>query len=188
MTQPPNDQPDQTGRPAGQSGDQPSYGQPGYGQPPTGQPTQPYGTQPQYPPQQGWSQPSPAQYGSDIRQTEAGYAQMYGQKQKTGMSVAAMVLGILAILLAWFPIGSYVAVLLALLALIFGIVGVRRGVNKGMAVTGIVLGAIALIASIVMSIIWTIGFRLALECADEVGTTSGPAFEACLDRKADELG
>ena len=209
MSQPPND-PDPS---AGRSGDQPAYGQPTYGQPSsgqpasgssygspsTGQPTSPYGDpsqqqqqygdqsqqHQQYAQQPGWSQPSPAQYGTDIRQTEAGYAQMYGQKPRTGMSVAALVLGILAIILAWFPVGSYIAVVLAILALIFGIIGVRRKAGKGMAVTGIVLGAISLVASVVMSVIWTFGFIAVSECIDETGgATAGPAFEACIERKA----
>ena len=200
MSQPPNDPP---GHPSGeQSGDQPSYGQPTYGsaptppsssEPPRYPDPQPYGQPPsdqqqygqqQYGQQAGWSQPTAAQYGTDIRQTEAGYAQMYGQKPRTGMSISALVLGILAFILAWFPIGSYIAVILSILALVFGIVGLRRKAGKGMAITGIVLGAISLVASAVMSVIWTIGFIWASECVDETGVTSGPSFEACIERKA----
>lgn len=195
MSQPPTDPPEHTGRPA-PSGDQPTYGQHGYGQPTYGQPTygestsgeppQQYGQPPDQPygQQSGWSQPSAAQYGTDIRQAEAGYAQLYGVKRSTGMATAAMVLGIIAIVIFLFPIGSYVAVVLAIIALVLGIIAVRRPVGKGRAVAGLVLGAIALVGGAIMSVIWTIGFMAASECFDETGSTAGPAFEACLERKA----
>lgn len=189
MSQPPNDHPDQPGRPAGQPGDQPTYGQPTYGQPTQGQPQsgQQYG-QPQYgqqPEQPGWSQTSAAQYGADVRQTEAGYAQMYGEKPRTGMAITSLVLGIIAFLLAWFPIGSYLAVLLALLSVIFGIIAIRRPAGKGMAVAGLILGGLALVISIIASIVYTkIGadlIEITQQCIDETGTDQGPALEQCIN-------
>ena len=199
MSQPPNDHPDQPGRPAGEPGDQPTYGQPtyghspdqtGYGQTSYGQPQsgqrsdQPqYGQQPEQQP--GWSQPSPAQYGADVRQTEAGYAQMYGEKPRTGMAITSLVLGIIAFLLAWFPIGSYLAVLLALLSVIFGIIAIRRPAGKGMAVAGLILGGLALVISIIASIVYTkIGadlIEITQQCIDETGTDQGPALEQCIN-------
>lgn len=200
MSQPPNDQ---TGRPTGDSGDhptseQPTYGQPTYGQPTYGQPT--YGDQPTYGqptsglpqpdhaqpgPQAGWSQPSAAQYGTDLRQTEAGYAQMYGQKPRTGMAIAALVLGIIGLLASPWPIGSYLAILLAALAVIFGVIAVRRQAGKGMAVAGLILGGIALVVSIVASIFWTrVGadiIEITQQCIDETGSDQGPALERCIN-------
>ena len=187
MSQPPNDQP---GRPAGEPGDQPTYGQPTYGQPQSDQqygqpqPGQQYG-QPQYGQQPGWSQPSAAQYGADVRQSEAGYAQMYGQKPRTGMAITSLVLGIIAFILAWFPLGSYLAVLLALLSVIFGIIAIRRPAGKGMAVAGLILGGIALVISIIASIVYTkIGadlIEITQQCIDETGTDQGPALEQCIN-------
>ena len=186
MSQPPNDQP---GRPAGEPGDQPTYGQPTQGQP---QSDQQYGQQ-YGPPQSdqqsgqqpGWSQPSAAQYGADVRQTEAGYAQMYGQKPRTGMAITSLVLGIIAFLLAWFPLGSYLAVLLALLSVIFGIIAIRRPAGKGMAVAGLILGGLALVISIIASIVYTkIGadlIEITQQCIDETGTDQGPALEQCIN-------
>ncbi|MEJ7725759.1 MAG: DUF4190 domain-containing protein [Actinomycetes bacterium] len=199
MSQPPNDHPDQTGRPAGEPGDQPTYGQPTYGHSPdqTGYGQTSYGQaqsgqrsdQPQYgqqPAQQpGWSQPSAAQYGTDVRQTEAGYAQMYGEKPRTGMAITSLVLGIIAFLLAWFPIGSYLAVLLALLSVIFGIIAIRRPAGKGMAVAGLILGGLALVISIIASVVYTkIGadlIEITQQCIDETGTDQGPALEQCIN-------
>lgn len=83
---------------------------------------------------------------------------VYGQllpKPRNGAGVAALVLGVVAILLCWIPVLN---VILGILAIIFGIVGWRRGrrnnaTNPGVAMTGIVLGILGLIASIVLVVI-----------------------------------
>lgn len=161
------------GQPAGHQGS----GQQGWGQPGSGQP--------------GWGlPPSPSQYGQDLRRHEQSYAQMYGEKPRTGMSVTSMVLGIVAILICWAPFGSYVAVVLGLLAVIFGIVGMRRA-GRGMAIAGLVVGGIALVAAIFASVYWTrVGLELidiTQECADRTGRTSGPAFERCVTDGASDV-
>lgn len=183
MSQPPSDPPP----PAGQSGEQPTYGQPTYDQPTYGQPSYP-DPQQQYGQPPGWSQPTAAQYGSDIRQTEAGYAQMYGQKQRTGLAIAALVLGILGLIASPWPFGSYLAVLLSLLAVIFGIIAVRRPIGKGMAIAGLILGGLALIISIIASIFWTGVIvdvvEITQQCIDDTGTDQGPAFRQCVDDRS----
>ncbi|MGW7080417.1 DUF4190 domain-containing protein [Streptomyces sp. NPDC054866] len=68
------------------------------------------------------------------------------------MAIAALVLGILAILLFWTVIGG---VLLGLLAVIFGIIGARkarggRAPYGKMSIVGAVLGGLGLIASAVI--------------------------------------
>lgn len=64
---------------------------------------------------------------------------MEGQESK-GLSIASMVLGIVS--LALFCV-YYLSIPCAILALIFGFIGRKRGA-KGMAITGIVLGIVAL--------------------------------------------
>ena len=74
-----------------------------------------------------------------------------------GMCVAGMVLGIVALVLFWFPILSIV---LGILAAIFGAVGMGN-VNKnpgvktgaGMGIAGLVCGIIAVVISIIIIII-----------------------------------
>lgn len=183
---------------------QPSYGQPSYGQPSYGQPGQPSYGQPSYgqtpygqpgqaawPPQQEYgSQPSASQYGQDLGRHEQAYAQMYGEKPRTGMAIASLVLGILALLTCWFPIVSYAAVVMALLAVIFGVVGVRRTSGRGMAIAGLVLGGIALVAAVLFSIFYTGIFidatRVAQDCADE-NPSLGSAYEQCVTDRTDEI-
>ncbi|CAM5360004.1 hypothetical protein STENM223S_08993 [Streptomyces tendae] len=85
--------------------------------------------------------------------TPADSAQSYSTAGRgNGLAVAALVLGILAVLFFWTVIGGAV---LGLLALIFGIIGARRArggrAPRGkMSVIGAVLGALGLVASIVI--------------------------------------
>jgi heme/copper-type cytochrome/quinol oxidase subunit 2 len=81
---------------------------------------------------------------------------------RNGFGVAALVLGILAIVLCWTGIGGIV---LGILALIFGILGVRRAnrreaTNKGVAISGIVTGAIGLVVGIIFTILWVTAFSI----------------------------
>lgn len=68
------------------------------------------------------------------------------QNTSNGMAVAALVLGIIAFLFGLIPFVGWLAFPLALMAVVFGGVGVSRanktGVGKGMAVTGLVLGVL----------------------------------------------
>src|SRR5688500_11873704 len=63
-----------------------------------------------------------------------------------GMATAALVCGIGAVLLAWIPFIVVAGFVLAILALVFGVQGVRRakltGNGHGQALAGAVLGAV----------------------------------------------
>jgi hypothetical protein len=73
---------------------------------------------------------------------------------KNGFGIAALVLGILAIVLSWSAVGG---ILLGVLAIIFGILGIRRAgrgqaTNKGMAISGLVTGIVGLIIGIIVAV------------------------------------
>ncbi|MFD5097451.1 DUF4190 domain-containing protein [Streptomyces albidochromogenes] len=73
-------------------------------------------------------------------------------KRGNGLAIAALVLGVAAILLFWTVFGGIV---LGLLAVIFGIIGARkarggRAAHGRMSIIGAVLGALGLIASVVI--------------------------------------
>ncbi|WP_455352138.1 DUF4190 domain-containing protein [Streptomyces sp. SYSU K217416] len=75
-----------------------------------------------------------------------------GVKRSNGVAIAALVLGVAAILLFWTVFGGIV---LGLVAVILGIVGARkarggRAPHGKMAIIGAVLGALGLIASVVI--------------------------------------
>ncbi|MCM6776999.1 DUF4190 domain-containing protein [Nocardia sp. CDC159] len=118
--------------------------------PPPGQYPPPGQTPPpgQYPPGQN-PPPPPGSYPPPP-------GQPYWQEQKgKGLAIAALVLGILALLSFWTIVGG---ILLGLAGLIIGIIATlkaRRGAaaGGGMAIAGLVLSLIALIASIVVTVI-----------------------------------
>ncbi|QRP46928.1 DUF4190 domain-containing protein [Amycolatopsis sp. FDAARGOS 1241] len=82
----------------------------------------------------------------------------YGQPvvaPRNGFGVTALVLGILALVLCWTVWGGIV---LGVLALVFGILGVKRAnrreaTNKGVAVSGIVTGSIGLVIGVILVVL-----------------------------------
>jgi hypothetical protein len=108
-----------------------------------------------YPP----APPSAPQYPSQ-QYAPQGYAypQGYGYtapQAGNGMAVAALVLGIVSVVLSWVPFFDWV---LAALAIIFGAVGIstankRMGAGKGMAVAGMILGIITIALGVVF-VVW----------------------------------
>jgi hypothetical protein len=79
----------------------------------------------------------------------------HGQPPKgSGLAIAAMVLGIIALLLSWLPIINNLAAVLALVGLGLGIPALlraRRGTHggKGLAITGLVTSVVALVLVVV---------------------------------------
>lgn len=73
---------------------------------------------------------------------------------RNGFGIAALVLGILAIVLSWSAVGG---ILFGVLAIIFAILGMRRAsrgvaTNKGMSISGLVTGIVGLIIGIIVAI------------------------------------
>jgi hypothetical protein len=85
------------------------------------------------------------------------------QQEGNGLAVAGMVLGILALVLFWFPFVNFI---LALLSIIFGAIGMskgkRVGKGRGMGIAGLICGVISLALSIAIVVFW-------LRAAKEVG-------------------
>lgn len=75
------------------------------------------------------------------------------QDENKGFSIASMVLGIISIVLfcIW-----YLSIPCAILAIIFGIVGMKKGA-RGMAIAGLVLGIIAVAMVAILYILAAIG-------------------------------
>ena len=99
-------------------------------------------------------------------------------RRGSGLAVAAMVLGILALLLCWTVIGG---VLLGLLAVVLGVVAsgrARRGLGegRGMAIAGIVLGVLGLLISVALVVF---GFSF-------MNGTSGKNLRDCLQNAGDD--
>ncbi|MDH6227274.1 DUF4190 domain-containing protein [Streptomyces sp. MJP52] len=108
---------------------------------------------------------------------------------KNGLAIPALVLGILAVVFFWTVIGG---ILLGVLALVFGILGMRRA-RRGsaphgkLAIAGAVLGGVGLIASLVLvavgaSIVGSDEFKNLQECVEQAKT------QAELDRCERDYG
>ncbi|MFB7865817.1 MULTISPECIES: DUF4190 domain-containing protein [unclassified Streptomyces] len=135
-----------------------------------------YPTAPAAPQQPGYGYPAapPSPYGG----YGAGYGQPgWGASPSNGMGTAAMVLGIIAVVgFCFYGLGT----VLGILALIFGVIGLKKAnrgeaTNRGMAIAGIVLGAIgALVSSVFLGfIIWAIANEDSLsDSSDDPWATS----------------
>jgi hypothetical protein len=99
-------------------------------------------------PQGGWGPPPAPAYGY-------GYPG-YARPLPSGMATASLVLGIIALVLCWTAFGGLV---LGLLAVVLGIVAVRRarrgeGGGQGRAVAGLVTGGLGLLLGILFLVVW----------------------------------
>lgn len=118
---------------AGQSAGAPSYSQPTY-------------------PQSAYSQPAGAgQYGA-VGNPDPYAAGSYGPKPQ-GMAIAALVFGILSILLG----APILGVILGLVAIVLGFIALKKvkkgvGGGRGLAIAGIVTGIIGALISIVLTV------------------------------------
>jgi hypothetical protein len=58
------------------------------------------------------------------------------------VGVAAVILGIIGVVVCWIPLIGWVGVLLGLIAAVFGILALKKG-YRGLGITGLILGVIA---------------------------------------------
>jgi hypothetical protein len=121
------------------------------------QPQQPYQQQPQQQPYQQQPQQQPYQQGPTDQAgawPAAGSQQASSAQPSNGIAVAALVIGIISLLIAWIPFVGLLGGLGGALAIIFGFIGrgkvKKQGApSKGAATAGIVLGAVSLVLSII---------------------------------------
>lgn len=81
----------------------------------------------------------------------------YQQRDSSNpMGTAAMVIGIIALILSIIPIIGFVSWILAPLAIIFGIIGLNKaGAARGGAIAGVATGGVALLICIAWVTLWT---------------------------------
>ena len=113
------------------------------------------------------------------------YETQQPQRGGSGLAIAALVLGVLALITSWTVIGG---VLCGILAIVLGFVALSRakrglGRGRGMAITGIVLGALGLVLAIALvsvglSFLNSDSGRQLQECLERAGTDTA-AQEQC---------
>lgn len=103
----------------------------------------------------------------------------------TGLGIASLVLGIIAIITCWFAIGS----LAGLIGLILGIIAIVKlrktpGSKKGLAITGTILSAIGLVIGAVMTalLIWagSIAMDGVTQCQSYLESNDQAGYEQCI--------
>ena len=124
-------------------------------------------------------------YQQQPQQDAYGYGQPAGYpyaapvtKKAPGMALAAMILGIAAVLTGFLVFGA----LLGIAAIILGALSLKKvkeaGAGKGFAITGIVTGAVAVLFSLCMLFVYISVAQTAEKCL-EVGTEDGHGNVVC---------
>jgi hypothetical protein len=81
------------------------------------------------------------------------------QTPSNGLGITALVLGVLAILLAFVPILGFASYPLAILGIVFGVVGLRRvsrrvATNRGVALAGLITSVIGFVLVIISTVLY----------------------------------
>lgn len=170
---------------------QPAQQQYGYGQDASyqGQPAQQnqygYGQEASYQAQPADYNYQQNSYQQQPQQDAYGYGQPAGYpyaapivKKAPGMALAAMILGIAAVLTGFFVFGA----LLGIAAIILGVLSLKKvkeaGAGKAFALTGIITGAVSVLISICMLFVFISFYQTTQKCL-EVGTEDGHGNVVC---------
>lgn len=71
-----------------------------------------------------------------------------GPTSTNGLAIASMVIGIFVVITGWIPFWS---VVVGILAIVFGVIALKKPTGKGMAITGIITGAIGALWGLIVS-------------------------------------
>lgn len=173
------------------------YSNSGTGENAQGTPTNPYSTQntgygeqSQSYNTQGYdyNQSAPADYSNGYQAPTyggTGYDNSpygYQPPKPKGLAIAALVLGILALLSGWMLIGG----LFGLVGLILGIVALVKANKgqadgKGMAITGIVLSSLGLLTALVMGAFFGWAMFTVMDCLEYVENEA--AYQQCVNEQ-----
>lgn len=107
-------------------------------------------------------------------------------KVGNGFAIAALVLGIIAVLGCPIPVVNVFSVLLALAALIFGILGLvqskTRNAGRGASIAGLILAGVAIIGVVVSNILFAAAMVKSLDKVYNTVPLSGKMNTAVKDR------
>ncbi|NAZ82839.1 DUF4190 domain-containing protein [Kineococcus sp. R8] len=132
-----------------------------------------------------------------------GYGDPYGTPPaapKNGAGIAALILGILSLLLFWL-LG--LGLLPGLVGIVLGIVGLRRArrgraTNRGTALVGLVTSIVGTVLSLIVAVVlavtvgavWNTGGREFASCVSSAGNSEA-AIQQCVDtlnQRVDDIG
>jgi len=86
---------------------------------------------------------------------------------RNGAATAAVVMGSIGVAIAWLPFIVVIGGVLAILAVIFGVIGLRRsqttGVGRGASIAGLVMGGLGVAAAVVGVVLTVMVFRVVVD-------------------------
>jgi hypothetical protein len=98
------------------------------------------------------------------------------------MGLAAMIIGIIAVVLGFIPFCGYFALFPAIVGLILGIVDVKKKSKaqqpKGKGMAGIVLNAVAIIVILLWTLVFAIGGAVTMDVIEDFNV---PPIERSID-------
>ncbi len=100
------------------------------------------------------------------------------------MGLAAMIIGIVAVVLGFIPFCGYFALLPAIVGLILGIIDVKKRSEaqepKGKGIAGIVLNAVAIAVILLWTLVFAAGGAAAIDVMEEIEGPNAP-IEQSID-------
>lgn len=107
-------------------------------------------------------------------------------QKSSGLAIAALVLGIVSLILAFIPLINVLAGIAAVVGLILAIVAIfQKGKKKGVALGGLITTSLALVMSFVMGFVYTNAF---VESVDEAFEETGVVDSSEVDEPATDDG
>ena len=101
------------------------------------------------------------------------------------MDLAALIIGIIAVVLGFIPFCGYFALLPAIVGLILGIVDVKKKSKaqqpKGKGIAGIVLNAVAIIVILLWTLVFTAGITVATDEIERIEDINAPLIERSIE-------
>jgi hypothetical protein len=75
------------------------------------------------------------------------------QNDSPAFGITSMVTGIVALVLVWIPLINFA---LSTIAIIFGVLGLRKPASKGMAIAGLATGSVAMLITLIIGLFWLV--------------------------------
>ena len=101
------------------------------------------------------------------------------------MGLAAMIIGIVAVVFGFIPFCGYFALLPAIIGLILGIVDVKKKSTakqpKGTGMAGIVLNAVAIIVILLWTLVFAAGGAVAIDSIERIEDINAPPIERSIE-------